>query len=154
MNFSACNARIAAFAVLAAVCMYAGYTFFSSRPPADAVLLQRMNALITMGWPSLHVENISVIHGECTGKGSFEAKFTYDLVLDADGPSLSEEEKTRFVRFLPMCAGMEMVRGARCRVDETMLFVETPEYGWMPEPAVRLTPGNLAWIAAWKKAMP
>jgi hypothetical protein len=152
MNLSASKVRIAAFVFLVPACLFAGYAFFSSRPPDDDILRQRMNAIIAMGWSRLHAENMSVVQGECTGKGGCEARFTYDLVLDDDGPTWSEEEKTRFARFLPMCAGMDMRRGARCRVGETMLFVDTPEYGWMPEPAVRLMPGNLARIAAWKKS--
>ncbi|MDR1947513.1 MAG: hypothetical protein LBQ51_10175 [Desulfovibrio sp.] len=153
MSLSADKAGKYLLVVLVPLFLYAGYVFFSAKAPDGKILQQRMSAVIDMGWPWLHVENMSVASLDLKDKNRCEVRFVYELVFDVDGPALSEDEKSRFSQFLPMCADTDLRKGARCKVGETMLFVVTREYGWMPEPAVRVTPWNLARIAAWKETV-
>lgn len=124
-----------------------GCSFFQEEQPDPRQLEQRTATLIAVGWQWLHAENMSFKGGGRRGE-FYAADFDYEIVIDVDGVTLSEFEKERFATFLSVCAGMDVKPQARCRIFETVNFVKTETYGWMPEIAVRLMPGYLAEIAA------
>ena len=142
-----CAGRLLALLVLPLLC---ACSFFSPDPPDAEALKKNMAATISVGWGWLHAENVALVHGNYEGKG-YAASFEYDLVIDVDGSLLDEGQKERFARFLPMCAHVPLLRGERCHLGETLLFVEVEKYGWVPELAVRLTPELLPKIAAWSE---
>ncbi len=151
MKLSA-NARKAIAAGALAVAVAAGGWLMRSGGdlPSRELLRLRAEAVINLGWNFLHAEEITVDGLERGGKGC-RADLSYMLVLDRDEAQLAPEQAERFRRFLPMCADVELRRGNRCFVRESMIFVDTETYGWMPEPLVQLQPQALPLVAGYGK---
>lgn len=120
----------------------------SPEAPETALLEKRATALITLGWKWLHAEKM-VITRQSELDGRYTALCQYDVVLEADVSALPQEEQERYRNFLPLCAENTLVLGERCHVSESMNFVFTEEFGWMPEPAVLYAPNLLPDIAVW-----
>jgi len=126
---------------------------FSDSVPDDALLIRRMNASINLGWGWLHTKDMRVVAREKKGS-NYSVTFSYSVVIDRDEALLPPEERERFRRFLSMCSAIPITRGASCPLEEEMLFVNTKEYGWMPELFIRLRPEMLQAIAGWKEPRP
>lgn len=140
---------VAGFAVaLTAGCLW----FFASSgsAPDDALLTKRMNAAINLGWGWLRAEDIRVVAQEKRG-GNYAVTFSYSVVLDKDEDELPLEERERFRQFLPMCSDFPIARGTACPLQETMLFADSKEYGWMPELFIQYRPEMLQAIANWQE---
>jgi hypothetical protein len=124
-------------------------SFLTKEEPEAVVLEQRTRAFIDIGWSWLHAENIRFLRGSWQGE-RYLAVLEYEIVSDAELELLSEFEKERFSFFLPMCADRTIQAGSRCRLAETVPFVNSGEYGWMPEFSLRLGDEQLAFIARGK----
>lgn len=117
--------------------------------PDDALLQQRVTALISLGWGWLHAENVELVRRVRDGD-NWDVAFSYDVVIDVEGKDLPKEQKERFASFLPMCRDIALNKGARCPVSERVLFTHTEAYGWMPVAVVEFVPSMQQNIASWK----
>jgi hypothetical protein len=146
MNFSAsCPDLVRRAGLLCLLSLFLpACSLFAKDEPEEEVLEQRTKAFIDIGWSWLHAENVRFLRGSWEGD-RYLGVFEYEVVSDAQMDLLPEAEKERFAVFLPMCLGRNMNTG--CHVLETVPFVRSGEYGWMPEFSLRLGREQLAFIA-------
>ena len=155
MKLSALNPKpVFVAAGLAAILAAAGLWFFTPSDPApeEALLIRRMKAAISVGWGWLHARDVRVV--ACVKKGEgYAVTFSYSVLIDKDDAALPPEERERFRHYLPMCADLPIARGTTCALREEMFFVNTEEYGWMPELFARFHRSKmLRAIADWKES--
>ena len=152
MKPSASNRKpVFAVAGLAAI-LAAGLWFFAPSAPApeEALLIRRMKAAISIGWGWLHARDVCVVAREKKGDG-YAVTFSYSIRIDKNEAALPPEEQTRFRHYLPMCAELPISEGTVCALREEMFFVNTEDYGWMPELFAKFHRSKmLQAIADWK----
>lgn len=148
MNFSAFNHSLICRTTLLCFLFFflPACSFFAKNEPEAAVLEQRTKALIDVGWSWLHAENVRLLRASWQGE-RYIGIFEYEIVSDVEMGLLPEFEKERFSIFLAMCEGRMINIGSRCHVLESISFIETDEYGWMPELSLHLGKEQLAFIS-------
>ena len=143
-----------------AIAIFLGATFlpltacslFDDTPDED-IAIQRLSAMVALGWESLQIESVQVQGMEKTGNG-VNVDFVYNIVFTRDKSEMSAQEQLMVQNYLPMCASVSQVKGEKCRVEESMVFVQTENFGWMPELAVRYNRHKLDAIANWRPEQP
>lgn len=119
------------------------YFMLKGDPTPDRALLEkRTRAAIELGWGWLGAENMQVRNLECSGNRC-NVTFSYTVVVKAEETTLDQAEKSRFRTYLPMCEKIPLNKGSRCELEESITYIDTPEYGWMPEAFVQHQPAML-----------
>ena len=139
-----------AFYVIASLVLLVGvfWAWQSNRTrplPDDSQLAGQVKILISNGWSWLAIDNVTVAEKFKESNG-WLVKFAYTLTVMRDESALPPTEIERFRRFLPMCDGVNVQTGGSCAVEETLLFIFTDDYGWVPELAVKYRPEILPYI--------
>lgn len=139
--------KILAGSCLMLVCMLMvnACSFFEKKPD-DALFVQRLESLVSIGWTSLNMAEPKVVWTEKTRFG-YQVAFEYQVVFTQDEKEIAPEEVERIRHFLPSCADVPLKINNRCTVEETLLFIETENFGWMPENVVRFSPHLLPLLA-------
>ena len=119
---------------------------FFEKKPDETVFIQRLESLVNVGWNSLHIADPKIVWTEKTRFG-YQVAFAYQVVFTQDEKQMAPEEVERIRHFLPSCADIPLVTNNQCSVEETLLFVETENFGWMPENVVRFSPHLLPILA-------
>lgn len=119
---------------------------FFEKKPDEGVFIQRLESLVNVGWNSLHIADPKVVWTEKTRFG-YQVAFAYQVVFTQDENQMAPEEVERIRHFLPSCADVPLVTNNQCSVEETLLFIETENFGWMPENVVRFSPHLLPILA-------
>ena len=119
---------------------------FFEKKPDETVFIQRLESLVNVGWNSLHIADPKIVWTEKTRFG-YQVAFAYQVVFTQDEKEIAPEEVERIRHFLPSCADIPLVTNNQCSVEETLLFVETENFGWMPENVVRFSPHLLPILA-------
>lgn len=131
------------------VCIVPFAVLACSSSPEDSILEKRLSATIDLGWGWVKAENVVLNDSHQTGEGVI-GSFTYDLVIQKDAHLLPQTAVDTFRKFIPQCNSVPIQKGKRCVIEETLLFVESSSYGWVPEVVTRLRPELLGPISAWE----
>ena len=113
---------------------------------SDSQLVDQVKIIVSNGWPWLKISDVAVIEKSRESNG-WRIKFVYTLTIMRDESALPQTEIERFRRFLPMCGEVNLQTGHNCTVEETLLFILTDDYGWVPEMAVKYMPKILPQLA-------
>ena len=122
---------------------------FSPPEADDEELTARVRASIAVSWGWLDATDVRVVEKECSGKGC-RASFEYQVVVKLDEKQLTPKQVAQFRQYLAQCAATPIKKGATCALTEELLFVQTPEFGWMPDLYARQRADLLPAIAAWQ----
>ena len=118
--------------------------------PDDSLLTRRLSAVINLGWNWLQAEEVRIVARE-KREGKYAVIVSYSVLIGKDADELSPEERARFRQYLPMCSHLPIARGTSCSIQETVLFVDAKEYGWMPELVIQYRPEMMQAVAAWQE---
>jgi|GEM_PF-1998141 len=140
--FAVCGLPLVAVGLLA-------FRHFSPSEAAEEELVARARASIAVSWGWLDAADVRVLEKECTERGC-RARLAYTLVVKQDESRLTPKQVAQFRQYLAQCASTPLARGATCALTEELLFVETPDFGWMPDLYARQRPDLLPAIAAWQ----
>lgn len=128
------------------VCLFALLAPACSPGPDEGILEDRLAATIDLGWGWIKAENVNLEKSEITDTGII-GKFSYTLVIEKDAHLLPQEAIITFRTHVPQCKSVPIQKGKRCTLEETLLFVESSTFGWVPEVVVRQRPELLEYIA-------
>lgn len=117
-----------------------------SSGPDESILENRLAATIDLGWGWVKAENVSLEKKEDTESGIM-GTFSYTLVIQKDAHLLPPEAITTFRTYVPQCRSVPIQKGKRCSLEETLLFVESTTFGWVPDVVVQQRPELLVHIA-------
>ena len=117
-----------------------------SSGPDESILEDRLAATVNLGWGWVKAENVSLEKKEDTETGIM-GTFSYTLVIQKDAHLLPPEAIATFRTHVPQCRSVPIQKGKRCSLEETLLFVESSTFGWVPEIVVRQRPELLNYIA-------
>lgn len=138
--------RAAGLCLLAlGMAVLSGCSLFEKKPD-EAIFIQRLESLVNIGWDSVRIANPKVVWTEKTRFG-YQVAFAYQVVFTQNENQISPEEVERIRHFLPSCVDVPIQANNQCAVEETLLFVETDNFGWMPENVVRFSPHLLPILA-------
>ena len=122
---------------------------FSPPEADDEELAARVRASIAVSWGWLDAADVRVVEKQCSGKGC-RASFAYQIVVKLDENQLTPKQVAQFRQYLAQCSDTPLKKGALCAMTEELLFVKTPEFGWMPDIYARQRADLLPAIAAWQ----
>ena len=146
----ALGGRSLVLGLLLATLFLSSCAFFEDKPD-EKTAVQRLSAMVALGWQWLHVDSVQVLSMRSVYDG-YEVSFAYDVVFGKNETELTEDERLALQRFLPMCAAVPVARGNRCGVRESLVFVQTKDHGWMPELVLRFNKLNSDDIVGWTPA--
>ena len=115
--------------------------------PSDSKLADQVKIIVSSGWPWLAIKDV-VVEEKSRETSGWQIKFVYTLTIMHDENVLHHTEIERFRRFLPMCDGVPLQAGNSCKIEETLLFILTDDYGWVPNIAVKYRPEILPRISS------
>lgn len=116
-----------------------------SQGPDEDTLEQRLATTIDLGWGWLKAENVILQQTETTNRGIM-GTFSYTLVIQKDAHLLPQDAVTTFRKHIPQCKSVPIQKGKRCTLEETLLFVESATYGWVPDIIAQERPELLEYI--------